>query len=232
MALVLDGDRPIASMARDLGVGEANLGNRVRQARIDRGDRPELTTAERAESVRLRRENAWLRMERDLLKRATVFWPARVLTAPPLAASARRAMGPRPMSRRCGSSLSQQQWAPRCVRGRGRRWIRAAIWWRRRGWFFDASFLSRVSFPAQYWAGRFEGSGRVVGASGPRRGSALRPSFATPEIKQADRAKPGAHLSLHKTQCDSGLRQPWWVHLRVDPRSIPLSATTAGSQGS
>ena len=48
----------------------ANQGNRVRQARIDRGDRPELTTAERAASVRLRRENAWLRMERDLLKRA------------------------------------------------------------------------------------------------------------------------------------------------------------------
>ena len=41
--------------------------------------------------------------------------------------------------------------------------------------------------------GRVEGSGRLVGASGPHRGSALRPSFATPEIKQGDRAKPGAH---------------------------------------
>ena len=90
MALVLGGDRPIASMARDLGVGEANLGNRVRQARIDRGDYPELTTAERAESVRLRRENAWLRMERDLLKRATVFWPARVLMICPFRTTKRR----------------------------------------------------------------------------------------------------------------------------------------------
>ena len=29
-----------------------------------------------------------------------------------------------------------------------------------------------------------------------------------PEIKQADRAKPGAHLSLHRTQCDSWLQAP------------------------
>lgn len=74
VALVLDGDRSIASVARDLGIGETNLGNWVRQARIDRGDRPGLTTTERAELARLRRENARLRMERDLLKRATAFW--------------------------------------------------------------------------------------------------------------------------------------------------------------
>ena len=53
---------------------ETNLGNWVRQARIDRGDKPGLTTAERAGLVRLRRENAKLRMERDLLKRAMAFW--------------------------------------------------------------------------------------------------------------------------------------------------------------
>ena len=74
VALVLDGDRSIASVARDLGIGESNLGNWVRQARIDRGDKPGLTTTERAELARLRRENARLRMERDLLKRATAFW--------------------------------------------------------------------------------------------------------------------------------------------------------------
>lgn len=74
VALVLDGDRPVAQVARDLGIGETNLGNWVRQARIDRGDRPGLTTGERAELVRLRRENTKLRMERELLKRATAFW--------------------------------------------------------------------------------------------------------------------------------------------------------------
>ena len=76
VALVLDGDRSVASVARDLGIGEPNLGNWVRQARIDQGDRPGLTTAERAELVRLRRENAQLRMERNPLKRATAFWVA------------------------------------------------------------------------------------------------------------------------------------------------------------
>ena len=74
VALVLDGDRSIVSVARDLGIGETNLGNWVRQARIDRGERPGLTTSERAELARLRRENARLRMERDLLERATALW--------------------------------------------------------------------------------------------------------------------------------------------------------------
>lgn len=74
VALVLDEGRTIASVARSLGVGESNLGNWVRQARIDRGEREGLTSGERAELARLRRENAQLRMERDLLKRATALW--------------------------------------------------------------------------------------------------------------------------------------------------------------
>ena len=74
VALVLDGDRPIAHVARDLGIGETNLGNCVRQARIDRGEKPGLATEERSELVRLRRENSKLKMERELLTRATAFW--------------------------------------------------------------------------------------------------------------------------------------------------------------
>ena len=74
VALVLDGDRPVAHVERDLGIGESNSGNWVRQARVDRGVRPGLTTEERSELVRLRRENSKLRMERELLKRATAFW--------------------------------------------------------------------------------------------------------------------------------------------------------------
>lgn len=61
VALVLDGDRPISHVARDLGIGESNLGNWVRQARVDRGEKPGLTTGERSELVRLRRENSKLR---------------------------------------------------------------------------------------------------------------------------------------------------------------------------
>ena len=61
-------------MARSLGIGESNLGNWVRQARIDRGERQGLRTSERAELERLRRDNARLRMERDLLKGAAASW--------------------------------------------------------------------------------------------------------------------------------------------------------------
>lgn len=74
VALVIDEDRRVIDVARSLGVGEGTLGNWVRQARVDRGDRSGVTTSEKAELAELRRENARLRMERDLLKRATAFW--------------------------------------------------------------------------------------------------------------------------------------------------------------
>ena len=74
VALVLDEGRKIIDVATNLGVGEGTLGNWVRQARIDRGERAGVSTSERQELVELRRENARLRMERDLLKRATAFW--------------------------------------------------------------------------------------------------------------------------------------------------------------
>ena len=66
VALVLGGDRPIAHVARELGMGETSLGNWVRQAGIDGGEKPGLATAERAELAELRREVAKLRMGRGL----------------------------------------------------------------------------------------------------------------------------------------------------------------------
>ena len=74
VAMVLDEGDTIAAVARRLGIGETNLGNWVRQARTDRGEREGLTTSEREELAELRREVKRLRMERDLLKRATAFW--------------------------------------------------------------------------------------------------------------------------------------------------------------
>ena len=74
VALVLDEGRSIASVARALGIGASSLGGWVRQARVDRGEREGLTTTERTELAQLRRENSQLRMERDLLKRATASW--------------------------------------------------------------------------------------------------------------------------------------------------------------
>jgi len=74
VALVLDEGRSIVSVAASLGIGESTLGSWVQRARVDRGEREGLTTGERAELAQLRREVARLRMERDLLKRATAFW--------------------------------------------------------------------------------------------------------------------------------------------------------------
>ena len=65
--MVLDEGRTIVDVAERSGIGESSVGNWVRQARIDQGERDGLTTGEREELVELRRENARLRMERDLL---------------------------------------------------------------------------------------------------------------------------------------------------------------------
>ena len=74
VAMVIDDDRTIVDVADSLGIGDGTLGNWVRQARVDAGDKAGVTTEEKAELAELRRENARLRMERDLLKRATAFW--------------------------------------------------------------------------------------------------------------------------------------------------------------
>jgi transposase len=73
-ALVIDQKRAIADVARELGLVEQTLGNWVRQERIDRGEREGLSTEEREEMARLRREVKRLTMERDLLKRSVAFW--------------------------------------------------------------------------------------------------------------------------------------------------------------
>ncbi len=73
-ALVIDTGRAIAQVARELDIYESSLGRWVAQARADRGETDALTTDERARLRELERENADLRMERDLLKRSVVFW--------------------------------------------------------------------------------------------------------------------------------------------------------------
>ena len=66
--------RPIAQIARELGIYDSTLGNWVRQDAIDRGEREGLTTEERERLRQLEADNAKLRMERDLLKRTVAFW--------------------------------------------------------------------------------------------------------------------------------------------------------------
>ena len=70
------GDRSITQIAADLDLTETALREWVKRADIDAGNGPPeaLTTAEREEMARLRRENKRLTMERDILKAAATFF--------------------------------------------------------------------------------------------------------------------------------------------------------------
>ena len=70
------GDRSIAQVATDLDLTETALREWVKRAAIDAGNGPPdaLTTDERAELARLRRENKRLQMEREILKKAAAFF--------------------------------------------------------------------------------------------------------------------------------------------------------------
>ena len=72
--LVKEGPRSISQVARDLDLTESALRNWVRQCDIDTGTQPGTTTAERQELQRLRAEVRQLRLERDVLKKATAFF--------------------------------------------------------------------------------------------------------------------------------------------------------------
>lgn len=66
--------KPLERIADDLGISVSGLRRWMAQADIDDGHREGLTTGEREELRRLRKENRVLRMERDLLSRAAAFF--------------------------------------------------------------------------------------------------------------------------------------------------------------
>lgn len=70
------GDRSIAQVAKDLDLTETALREWVNRADVDAGKGPPgaLTSAEREELTKLRRENKRLQMERDILKAAATFF--------------------------------------------------------------------------------------------------------------------------------------------------------------
>jgi transposase len=74
--LVRDSDKSVTAVARELDLTETALRRWVQQAEVDAGRGPmgALTTSEREELVQLRRETKRLRMERDILKKATAFF--------------------------------------------------------------------------------------------------------------------------------------------------------------
>ena len=67
--------KPIAQVARELGINEGTLGNWCARERRRRDDgNATLSETERAELERLRKENVELRMQRDVLKRSVALW--------------------------------------------------------------------------------------------------------------------------------------------------------------
>jgi len=67
-------EKPVTQLATDLGVSDQTLRNWLHQADTDEGRREGLTTEERNELVRLRRENRVLQMEIEILKHASAYF--------------------------------------------------------------------------------------------------------------------------------------------------------------
>lgn len=67
-------EKPIAQIAKDLGIAESGLRRWMKQADIDDGTSEGLTSDEREELVRLRREKRTLEMEVEILKRASAYF--------------------------------------------------------------------------------------------------------------------------------------------------------------
>jgi transposase len=73
--IVHETGKPIVQVARDLGINPGTLANWVERDRVASGPAAGgLPESEREELARLRRENAELAMERDVLKRSVVLW--------------------------------------------------------------------------------------------------------------------------------------------------------------
>lgn len=73
--LVIDGSRPIAQVARELGINEGTLGNWVNVYRKEHvGEEEPLTVSERARLLEQERELRELRMENEFLKKAAAYF--------------------------------------------------------------------------------------------------------------------------------------------------------------
>ncbi len=78
--LVLNGEKTAAQVSRELKVPKGTIVTWLDQARTARGEEPavigeeHLSSAEKQELLRLRRENERLKMERDILKKAAAFF--------------------------------------------------------------------------------------------------------------------------------------------------------------
>ena len=71
--MVIESGRPIAEVARDLGINEGTLGNGVAKYRLDHPVSEELDISERARLKELEKEVRELRLEREFLKNPVVL---------------------------------------------------------------------------------------------------------------------------------------------------------------
>jgi transposase len=75
VALARQGDRPVAEIAKELGIAESCLRNWLKQDQVDRCERSDgVSSAEREELRQLRRENARLKQEKEILRKAAAFF--------------------------------------------------------------------------------------------------------------------------------------------------------------
>jgi len=74
VALARSGDKPVVEIAKDLGISESCLRRWMAQSDVDDGRLEGLTRDDRAELVRLRRENRVQAMEIEILNRASAYF--------------------------------------------------------------------------------------------------------------------------------------------------------------
>lgn len=75
MELARSGDKPLAEVAKELGISRSCRQNWVRQAKADdNGSATQLTSAEKKELAELRRKNRQLEVENEILKRAAAYF--------------------------------------------------------------------------------------------------------------------------------------------------------------
>ena len=72
--LVKEQGRSLTQAAKELGISASGLGRWIEKDDVENGRREGLTASEKAEIRELKRENKILRMERDILKKATAFF--------------------------------------------------------------------------------------------------------------------------------------------------------------